>query len=154
MSHQKQTVSVRLKQKDLQKIERIAVRLNIKNSDVIRYAIKTTLNDLIALNDEARGYWLLPMIIDQCCELSRHFDLDANQLGKIINSDTEDECVQHNDIELLTLCGLSPEHIQFKFQEVTGISATIEEIPKMLKEYLINKYEKLQKHNKETCKAD
>lgn len=143
MSNKKQTVSIRLKQSDMQKVEQLAGRLNAKNSDVIRYAIKITLNNLIALHDAGlSGRRLLPMIIDHCCDLCRYFDIDVDQLEKIINSGSkgEDEIVQRSDIELLSLCGLPPDHIQFRFQEVTGQRATIDEIPDLLKEYLINKY--------------
>jgi hypothetical protein len=156
MSNKKQCVSVRLKNGDLQKIEQIANRLNVKNSDVIRYAVKAMLKSLMPLHDdEVKGHRLLPMIIDHCCDLSHHFDLDADQLENIINADStnKDECVQRHDIELLALCGLSPEHIQYKFQEITGQNATTDEIPHLLKEYLINKYEKQKKRSKGNTKT-
>lgn len=144
MNNKKHCVSVRLKHGDLLKIEQLASRLNVRNSDVIRYAIKSTLNNLIPLHDnETHGYRLLPAIIDHCHELNRHFDLDADQLDRIINggSRDEDERVQRHDIELLSLCGLAPEHIKYRFQEITGQDAHIDEIPQLLKEYLISKYE-------------
>lgn len=143
MNNKKQCVSVRLKPSDLEKIERVADRLGVRNSDVIRYAIKTAITRLMDLHDHSiAGHRLLPMFLSQCNELNRHFDLDADRLDEIINEHIteETEKVERMDIELLALCGLSPHYIQSRLQEITGQTAEPEEIPQVLNQYLIDKY--------------
>lgn len=152
MKNNKQCVSIRLKPSDIDKIERIAARLGARNSDVIRYAIKTTLTRLMDLHDsDTQGFRLLPILLNHCNELNRHFDLDADRLDEIINTGIERETdrVDRADIELLALCGLSPHYIQSRLQELTGETASTEEIPKLLHEYLLEKYRKRQKEDGE-----
>ncbi len=143
MDNKKQCVSVRMKPNDLHNIERIARRLGVRNSDVFRYAIKTTLTRLMPLNDPSnRGHRLLGLFVDQCNEFNRHFDFDADRLHSIINGgiENEEENVDRHDVELLALCGLEPSYIQSRLQELTGHYTESEEAQKCLKEYLLGKY--------------
>ncbi len=145
MDNKKQCVSVRMKPSDLHKVERIAKRLGVRNSDVFRYAIKTTLTRLMPLNDPSyRGQRLLNLFVDLANELNRHFDFDADRLHAIINEGIEDatENVDRKDVELLALCGLEPGYLQARLQEVTGRQTDSEEVQKHLKEYLLDKYNK------------
>lgn len=142
MDHKKQCVSVRLKPKDVEKIDYIAKRLGVRNSDVIRYAIKSTLTQLINLqNPECRGYRLLPTFIQNANELNHHLDLDTDRLEEIFNEGVpEEEKLSRSDIELVAMCGLPPHHLQLRIEELLGTSADLDELPFIVEEYLINKY--------------
>lgn len=143
MSENKQCVSVRLKPSDLEMIERIAERLGAKNSEVIRYAIKTALTRLMPLHDpHTDGHRLLPLFIANSHELNRHFDLDADRLNTILNGKAghKTEMIDRMDIELLALCDLSPQYIQTRLLEITGKEANPEDIPQVLHKYLLEKY--------------
>lgn len=142
MDNKKQCVSVRLKPKDVDKIERIAKRLGVRNSDIIRYAIKTTLTQLISLqNQECRGYRLLPMFIEHATALTNHLDLDADKLEEILNDGLpEDEKIHRSDIELVAMSGLPQQFIQQRIEEIFGHVADMDELPLILEEYLMEKY--------------
>ena len=88
----KRAVSLRLSTADLRKIKCIAQRLGVRESDVIRFSVKTMLNRLSLLSDPAmRGRSLLPLFIDPTRELAAHFDLDASKLNDLINGGVEDD---------------------------------------------------------------
>ncbi len=80
-------ISVRLSEAEHHKIKITAEKLHVRNSDFMRYAIKTALTRLSAFhNPELSGIALLPTMIEHCNELNRHFDLDADKLDVIINA--------------------------------------------------------------------
>ncbi|BCO30044.1 MAG: hypothetical protein CMN57_13090 [Gammaproteobacteria bacterium] len=143
MNNKKQCVSVRFKPSDLERIERIARRLGARNSDVIRYAVKTALTRLMDLCDPRMGgQRLLPLLLGQYNELNRHFDLDADRLEGIINNEEipEQNRVERTDIELLAMCALSPHYIQNRLQEITGQAIDADDAQRMLHKYLQEKY--------------
>ena len=64
VDNKKQNVSVRMSSTDLKRIKDIAQRMNVRDSDVFRFAIKNTLAKLTPLNDSlVRGKDLLPVKI-------------------------------------------------------------------------------------------
>ncbi len=137
-------ISVRLSETERKKIKAIAEKLQVRNSDVVRYAIRTTLTRLSAFhNPEFNGTTLLPTMIEYCNELNRHFDLDADKLDNIINAKTSEPDMQvaRNDIELLALCGMPVEIIQERFRQVTGIKLKNNEVYQFMKKYLVEKYQ-------------
>ncbi len=136
-------ISIRLSEAEHQKIKLTAEKLRVRNSDFMRYAIKTALTRLSAFhNPELCGIALLPTMIEHCNELNRHFDLDADKLDVIINAKSEEveKQVARNDIELLALCGMSVEIIQERFRQVTGIELGHNEVHQFMKNYLTDKY--------------
>ncbi len=136
-------ISVRLSEKERQKIKITAKNLGVRNSDFMRYAIKTALTRLSAFHNPALdGIALLPTMIEHCNELNRHFDLDADKLDVIINakSGEAEKQVARTDIELLALCGMSVEIIQERFRQVTGIEIKNNEVYQFMKNYLADKY--------------
>jgi len=133
-------ISVRLSETEQKKIKATAEKLQVRNSDVVRYAIRSTLTQLSAFhNPESSGVALLPTMIEYCNELNRHFDLDADKLNEIINTKTS-QLVARNDIELLALCGMPVEIIQKRFFQVTGIEIGHNEVYQFMKNYLTDKY--------------
>jgi hypothetical protein len=107
----KKAVSLRLTVADLRKIKCIAERLRVRDSDVIRFAVKTTLSRLSLLADPLmRGRALLPLLIDPTKELARHFDLDAGKLEALINGgvDDVDDHVPLSDLHTIAMNGTLP----------------------------------------------
>ncbi len=136
-------ISIRLSESEQRKIKATAEKLQVRNSDIVRYAIRVVLTRLSALHSsEANGITLLPTMIEYCNELNRHFDLDADKLDKIINNETS-QPVARNDIELLALCGMPVDIIQKRFFQVTGIEIGHNEVYQFMKDYLNDKYKKI-----------
>ena len=109
----KQAVSIRLGGSDVRNIKRIAQRLGVRESDVIRFAIKSMLNRISPLCDEAiTGRNLLPVLVESGDELIRHFELDAYRLEGIINDRARDDArVDRDDIALLAMSGLREQYL-------------------------------------------
>ena len=83
----KKLVSVRLTMTDLVRVKGIAARLGVRDSDVIRFALKTTLTKLAPLhNPSLQGNELLPVFVELGTELTNYFDIDPAQLDKIVNN--------------------------------------------------------------------
>ncbi|VAX13122.1 hypothetical protein MNBD_GAMMA24-1425 [hydrothermal vent metagenome] len=144
MGNKTSCISVRLSESDHSKIKTTAKTLQVRHSDIMRYAIKTTLTRLSAFhNPELTGPALLPTIIEHCNELNRHFDLDADKLDNIINAEvvTPGRQVARSDIELLALCGMPTEMIQQRFIQATGIKLKANEVYQFMKKYLAEKYQ-------------
>ncbi len=107
MESRKQAVSIRMSASDVRKIKRLAERLGMRDSDIIRFAVKSMLGKLAPLHDPLiRGRSLMPVFLDHGQELSHHFDLDAARLEAIINEDADEKSrVDREDIQLLAMSG-------------------------------------------------
>lgn len=142
-SNNKQLVSVRLSGSDLARIKRIAARLRVRESDVIRFALKTTLMKLSPLHDDGvSGSDLLPVFMELGPELAAYFDIDAADIDSIVNGGIGDNAkrVALDDLALLTMVGI-PEH--YLYARLRGlVSAPIESIgaAAALRQYLYSKY--------------
>lgn len=140
----KRAVSIRMASMDLRKVKRLAQRLGVRDSDVIRYAVKTMLARLAPLHDaEARGRDLVPAVVDSGAELLRYFDLDAARLETLINDGaTGSDAVDHNDIALLALAGSQAGYAVLKLQELnrSGPPVPDAEPAQALRQYLYDKY--------------
>jgi DNA-binding MltR family transcriptional regulator len=80
----KQAVSIRLNATDLRNVKKLAKRLHVRYSDIIRYAVKTSLAKLGPLLDgDVRGRSLVPVLVETGTDLVRYLDLDAAQLEAI-----------------------------------------------------------------------
>ncbi len=113
MSHaratgRKQPVTVRMSETDVDKVKRLAERLGVHDSDVIRFAIKLMLAEFTPLHDpEIRGRKLLPVFVESGSRLFRHFELDATRLDSIINEGAPPESrIAREDLEMLSMAGL------------------------------------------------
>ncbi len=108
-SGRKRAVSMRVSVADLRKIRCIAQRLDVRESEVLRFAIKTMLNRLSLLADpEIRGRSLLPLFVDPTKELAGHFDLDASKLNQLINEGVREEArrVPLDDLHGIAMNGM------------------------------------------------
>lgn len=112
----KQGVSVRMSRSDVRHIKRLAERLGVRDSDVIRFAIKVMLTRLAPLQDPSvRGRNLVPVFLESGMELMRHFELDAATLSTIINDGVEQDCcVDPADIQLLAMSGTHRSYVKLR----------------------------------------
>src|SRR5579883_3683073 len=87
----KQAVSIRMSPADLQKVKDLARRLGARDSDVIRFAVKTMLGRLAPLFDpHSRGRALVPALVEAGTEFLRFFELDCGRLDALINQEVSD----------------------------------------------------------------
>ena len=143
MESRKQGVSIRISTEDVEKIKRIARRLAVRDSDVIRYAIKNMLNRLSPLDAAGIvGKEILPVFIENGAELARAFELDVVKLDRIINGKLEntEDAVSRRDIELLTLSGTADCYLRMRIREVIRQDGDSKDVAEMLQQYLYEKY--------------
>ncbi|MGO9988372.1 MAG: hypothetical protein ACLPSY_06315 [Steroidobacteraceae bacterium] len=141
LDHRKQAVSIRLAEGDLRNIKRLAKRLGARDSDVIRFTIKSMLSRISPLCDEAiTGRNLVPVLVEYGDELIRYFELDAYRLEGIINERAGEEArVHRDDIALLAMSGLREQYLEMRLNgNGAGLDAGA---PKYsLRMYLYDKY--------------
>jgi hypothetical protein len=138
----KQAVSVRLGESDIRNIKRIAQRLGVRESDIIRYAIKSTLNRVAPLCDPAiRGRNLVPVLVESGDELIRYFEMDAFRLESIINAQADEgRQVDRDDIALLAMSGLRDEYLVMRMTDANGNPVDFATQGRSLRRYLYDKY--------------
>jgi len=114
--NRKQAVSIRMSRSDVRHIKRLAERLGVRDSDVVRFAIKLMLAKLSPLHDQAvRGRGLVPVLMESGADLMRHFDLDALRLGGIVNEGAEqDKRVDPDDIQLIAMTGVQRSYVKMR----------------------------------------
>jgi hypothetical protein len=137
----KQAISIRLGENDIGNVKRIAKRLGVRDSDIIRFAIKSTLSRLAPLCDPAiRGRNLVPVLVESGDELIRYFELDAFRLESIINDQAKSKCqVDRDDIALLAMSGLREDYLQMRLAHGDGTASG--KVPaRSLRHYLYDKY--------------
>lgn len=142
IDQRKQAVSIRLGDSDVRNIKRMAKRLGVRDSDVIRFAIKSTLNRVAPLGDQAiRGRNLVPVLVESGDELIRYFELDAFRLETIINEQVEEaRQVDRDDIALLAMSGLRDEYLMMRLNDGEGVSGDSTPPARSLRHYLYDKY--------------
>ena len=134
--------SVRLSGADLRKLRAISDRLNVTESDLIRFSLRHVLNRLSPLHDlETHGASLLPVFVEFGNELTSYFDLDENSLDQILNEGHENgRHVDREDISLLLLSGLEKTRFYARLSEMTGEYIEPESVFAEFKKYLYEKY--------------
>ncbi len=147
MTNRKAAVSVRIGAADVNKLKAIAKRLGVRDSDVFRYAVKSSLEQLEPLVDPAvAGRHLLPLFVEAGPRLLRFFDLDAARLAEIVNSGVQDPetLVAPEDLTLLSMAGLQQSYALVKLSELldrtTQIPPEKDGLVDILREYLYEKY--------------
>jgi hypothetical protein len=132
VDQRKQAVSIRLGESDIRNIKRIAKRLGVRDSDIIRFAIKSALKRIAPLCDPGiRGRNLVPVLVESGDELIRYFDLDAFRLESIINENVDaGRQVDGDDIALLAMSGLRDEYLVMRLKDGNG----------SVRSYLYDKY--------------
>jgi hypothetical protein len=141
----KQAVSIRMNVADVRKVKKLASRLGVRDSDVIRFAVKNMLARLGPLYDgEVHGRNLVPVFVESGAELLRFFDIDATRLEAIINNGVDAERrVDRDDIALLALTGSQEPYAALKLSELDRTERrrqTTAELSESLRQYLYAKY--------------
>jgi hypothetical protein len=141
----KQAVSIRMNGTDVRKVKKLASRLGVRDSDVIRFAVKNMLASLGPLYDpEVHGRNLVPVFVESGAQLLRFFDIDAAKLDAIINHGVEvDRRVDRDDIALLALTGTQEPYAALKLSELDRTERrrqTQAELSESLRQYLYAKY--------------
>lgn len=142
VDQRKQAVSIRLGESDIRNIKRAAKRLGVRDSDIIRFAIKSTLNRIAPLCDPAiRGRNLVPVLVESGDELIRYFELDAFRLESIINEHVEEgRQVDRDDVALLAMSGLREEYLVMRLKDGDSTAADTASRARSLRGYLYDKY--------------
>jgi hypothetical protein len=130
---------------DVRKVKKLASRLGARDSDVIRFAVKTMLAKLGPLYDaEVHGRNLVPVFVESGAELLRFFDIDAARLEAIINNGVHAERrVDRDDIALLALTGAQEPYAALKLSELEQTERprrSPAELLESLRQYLYAKY--------------
>ena len=134
---------MRLSESDHMKIKRIAKRLGVRDSDIFRFAIKTTLAKLSPLDRYDRtGKEVISAFIQSGKELANFFSFDADTLEAIINngSTPEENHIELRDIELIAMSALPDHYLQSKINELVDAEIANTGIDNALREYLYKKY--------------
>ena len=140
--NRKQAVSIRLGEGDVRNIKRMAQRLGVRDSDIIRFAIKWMLGRVAPLCDDAiRGRNLVPVLVEFGDELIRHFELDAYRLEAVINENADaNQRVDRDDIALLTMSGLRDQYLVMRMKDANGAGQEANAPARTLRNYLYDKY--------------
>ena len=141
----KQAVSIRMNGNDVRKVKRLAARLGVRDSDVIRFAVKSMLAKLGPLYDpEVHGRNLVPVFVESGAELLRFFDIDASKLEAIINNGVHaDRRVDRDDIALLALTSAEAPYAALRLSELEQTERprrSPSELLESLRQYLYAKY--------------
>lgn len=141
----KQAVSIRMNAADVKKVKKLANRLGVRDSDVIRFAVKSMLARLGPLYDsEVHGRNLVPVFVESGAEVLRFFDIDASRLEAIINQGVDSERrVERDDIALLALTGSQEPYAALKLSELNRSERKRQnpaELSESLRQYLYAKY--------------
>jgi hypothetical protein len=130
---------------DVRKVKKVASRLGVRDSDVIRFAVKSMLAKLGPLYDpEAHGRNLVPVFVESGAELLRFFEIDAARLETIINGGVDlERRVERDDIALLALTGTQEPYAALKLSELDRTERrerTPAQLSESLRQYLYAKY--------------
>jgi hypothetical protein len=130
---------------DIRKVKKLAQRLGVRDSDIIRFALKCTLSRLGPLNDpEAKGRNLVPVFVESGAELLRFFELDAARLEAIINEGADPmRKVEREDIALLAMTGAPEPYAALMLSELNRDDRQKErtgEVSESIRQYLYTKY--------------
>lgn len=150
MSQRKEVISFRLERSERKKIKELAERLSVRESDLLRYAIRAVVVQLAPLLErDIRGKDLLPVFVDHEAELLRYFDLDAARLDDIINSDCpEDMRIEAQDLSLLAMSGRDRRNarvwiksmIAHEIKSHAPVAGGSDELLESLRHYFYQKY--------------
>jgi len=142
----KQAVSIRMSPADLQKVKDLARRLGARDSDVIRFAVKTMLGRLAPLFDpHSRGRALVPALVEAGTEFLRFFELDCGRLDALINQEVSDpeKRVSMEDLQLLAMAGVKEPYAALKLSELNQTDERLlraGDLASSIRQYLYEKY--------------
>lgn len=120
----KQAISLRLGTGDIRRIKRLADRLGVRDSDVVRFAIKMMLARMLPLCEpQIRGRNLVPLLAEWGPEALRHFDLDVTSLEQIVNDGAPpEERIDPEDINLLMMVSTQESYAKLSLRALASAS--------------------------------
>ena len=120
MDSRKQAVSIRMNAADIRNVKKLAKRLGVRDSDVIRFAVKVMLGKLAPLYDpHVTGRKLVPVFVESGTDLFRHFELDATRLDTIINDGADaDSRVDQDDVQLIAMSGIQQSYAKLRLSSM------------------------------------
>jgi hypothetical protein len=139
----KRLISVRISRSDHAKVKQLATRLGARESDVLRFALKSTLARLNPLfQPDSGGSDVLPVFMDQGKELVSYFELDVERLDEIVNGPVSQpsQRIERGDLELIAAAGLSDHYLNLRLNELQGRKVEAEQLTAELRRYLLEKY--------------
>jgi hypothetical protein len=115
----KKNISVRLGVADLRRVKEIASRLDVKESEIFRYAVKALSTRLMPLlNRQLSGVPMLVALLESGEEMLSYFEFDVPHLERLINGDVgEERAVAHEDIEMLAIGIINPDYLATRIAE-------------------------------------
>lgn len=140
----KKNISVRLGVADLRRVKEIAHRLDVKESEIFRYAVKALSTRLMPLlNRQLCGVPMLVALLESGEELLRYFEFDAQQLQKLINGSITDgqKSVDAEDIEMLAVAIINPDYLAATISEKLNSNIEPTLAFEALRHYLFRKYQ-------------
>lgn len=140
----KKNISVRLGIADLRRVKEIALRLDVKESEIFRYAVKVLSTRLMPLlNRQLNGVPMLVALLESGEDLLRYFEFDAQQLERLINASVGEaqRKVESEDIELLVIAGINTEYLAAQLSEKLKSSIEGQLAFDALRHYLFRKYQ-------------
>jgi hypothetical protein len=152
MESRKQAVSIRMSAADIRAVKKLAKRFEVRDSDVIRFAVKSMLAKLSPLSDSGlKGRNLVPVFVETGTDIFRYLDIDAARLETIINEGAEPTArVDHEDIQLLAMSGVPQSYAMLRLLGIgakpdqVGLadrdSGDREQLAQSLRSYLYEKY--------------
>ena len=141
----KRAVSIRMSSADVRRVKKLAQRLGVRDSDVIRYAVRGMLARLGPLHEpESRGRALVPVLVEAGAEFLRFFDLDTGRLDNIVNGDVDvEKRVSREDLALLALAGVQEPYAALRLSELSQVDDRLlrsADLSASLRQYLYEKY--------------
>jgi hypothetical protein len=120
MDSRKQAVSIRMNAADIRNVKKLAKRLGVRDSDVIRFAVKVMLGKLAPLYDpHVTGRKLVPVFVESGTDIFRHFELDAVRLDTIINDGADAESrVDQDDVQLIAMSGIQQSYAKLRLSSL------------------------------------
>ena len=140
----KKNISVRLGVSDLRRVKEIAHRLDVKESEIFRYAVKALSTRLMPLlNRQLSGVPMLVALLESGEELLRYFEFDAQQFDRLINvtANEAEKKVKPEDIELLVIAGINRDYLATQLSEKLNTNIEGALAFDALRHYLFRKYQ-------------
>lgn len=140
----KKNISVRLGVADLRRVKEIALRLDVKESEIFRYAVKSLSTQLMPLlNRRLSGIPMLVALLETGEDLLRYFEFDAQQFDRLINAPLVpgQAPVEMEDIELLVIAGINRDYLATQLSEKLKTNIEGQLAFDALHHYLFRKYQ-------------
>lgn len=140
----KKNISVRLGVAELRRVKEIALRLDVKESEIFRYAVKSLSTRLMPLlNRQLCGVPMLVALLESGEEMLRYFEFDMQQLERLINASCTDgqRLVDREDIDMLAVAIINPDYLATQISEKLNTNIETSLAFEALQHYLFRKYQ-------------